>query len=174
MNIGREQDENKEQEYWRALCPSEDEEFLGEAPLVIAGTTLWYGRGHFDEPYFQVHMSVDVPAWYPTLTYRVSESFDGDGWVVQCMHNSCPRPLVVKGHPFFSGVPLTAMLAGIAVLARERVNLFQELDRPWHEPVEIDLERLERLERLRVEVLPFVETALRQMKGHSLTDDPFL
>jgi len=63
------------------------------------------------------------------------------------------------------------MLAGIAVLARERVNLFQELDRPWHEPVEIDLERLE---RLRVEVLPFVETALRQMKGHSLTDDSFL
>jgi len=62
---------------------------------------------------------------------------------VRCEHNGTTRALILYGHPFLSGRPLPELLAAVAVLARERVNLFQELDRRWNEAREFDYQRLE-------------------------------
>ena len=120
-----------------------DPDLLGQTEVRIGGVTLWYGRGVFDEPYFLVQVPVAPPTWYPFVYYRIAESYDGDGWIVRCEHNSASRALILRGHPFLSGRPLPELLAAVAALARERVNLFQELDRPWHEAREFDYARLE-------------------------------
>lgn len=149
---------DREQVGLEAVLP--DPEFLGEIDLKIGGMTLWHGQDGTSEPYFRVQVQAESPAWYPFVYYRITASYDGDGWVVRCEHNSCRRPLILRDHPFVPDGPLPAVLAAVAALAAGRVNLFQELDRPWRAAREIDYGRLERARRA---ALPEAEAAVRRL-----------
>ena len=146
-----------------AVFPNLD--FLGEIDLRIGSVTLWHGQDGTDEPYFRAQMQAESPAWYSFVYYRITASYDGDGWIVRCEHNSCRRPLILRDHSFVPDGPLPAVLAAVAALAAGRINLFQELNRPWRAAREIDYGHLERARRA---ALPEAEAAVRRL---GLTND---